>query len=77
MSGGFFMQIDEWYYGHMRIDSTLKYAAIFGNGMFMLWLVYNAFHEGFAGLTSPQVFSFVALIILLGLDIYLIYRSNR
>ena len=49
----------------------LKYIAIFGNIIYILWIIYNGIDEGFkAG--SVQIVSFIGIILLLILNIFLL-----
>jgi hypothetical protein len=50
-----------------RVRSWLRYAAIAGDVVFVLWVTYNGIDEGFRG-TPVQMASFVGLIVLLGLN---------
>jgi len=62
------------------IFNLFRFAAIFGNVVFILWVSYNAIDEGFRG-TLPQVISGIGLILLLSLNIVLLslrgIRSNN
>jgi hypothetical protein len=56
------------------------YAAIFGNGMIVLWILYNAIDEGFQG-TPYEIASAIGLVLLLTLESVLLsiaeIRSKR
>jgi len=52
----------------------LIYLALFGDGIYILWIFYNAVDEGFRGITSIQGISAIGLIILLVLNIVLLRR---
>jgi hypothetical protein len=54
----------------------LIWAATIGNIIFILWILYNGYNEGFQG-TSLEKFSYGALIILLILNIILILTGWR
>jgi hypothetical protein len=54
----------------------LRYAAITGNVVFVLWVVRNAINEGFRG-TEPQIASAVGLILLLALNSALLWRRGE
>lgn len=54
----------------------LRYVAIAGNALFILWITYNGINEGFAG-TIYQKLSYVLLIFLFILNIALIYYDRR
>jgi amino acid permease len=46
------------------IFKLLRYLAILGNIVFVLWILYNGIDEGFQG-TRVQIASYIALILLL------------
>ena len=52
-----------------------RYAATFGNALFVLWMLANGIDEGFRGSTGPQIASYIGLTVLLGLNTMLIYRK--
>lgn len=54
----------------------LRYAATFGNVVFVLWMLFNGIDEGFRGATGPQIASYIGLTVLLGLNTLLIYRRR-
>jgi len=49
----------------------LRFAAIFGNVIFILWIAYNAIDEGFRG-TIYQIISGIGIILLLILNTILL-----
>jgi hypothetical protein len=50
----------------------LKYLAVAGNSLFILWLLYNGMDEGWRG--SPyQIVSYIALVFLLLLNSALLF----
>jgi hypothetical protein len=53
------------------IFNLLRFAAIFGNVLFILWITYNGIDEGFKG-TPMQVVSYIGLVSLLSLNIVLL-----
>ena len=53
----------------------IRYIAIFGNVIYILWILLNGIDEGFSG-TTVQVVSYVGLIFLLILNIILLYRKS-
>lgn len=57
------------------IYKILKYLAIFGNTVFVLWILYNGIDEGFKG-TPIQIVVYLALISLLILNTVIIYRET-
>ena len=57
----------------MRLLRTL---AIAGNVLFVLWILYNGINEGFKG-TLPEIISYIALVILLGMNTVLLWRKGN
>jgi hypothetical protein len=57
------------------VFNMLKYIAIFGNVIYILWILRNGIDEGFSG-TIVQVASYSGLIVLLILNSILIYRKK-
>lgn len=55
----------------------LAYIVLFGNILFILWMLYNAMDEGFTGATGPEIASYIGLTILLILNSVLILRKNK
>jgi hypothetical protein len=53
----------------------LRYAAILGNILFILWITFNGIDEGFRG-TIYQKLSYIGLVSLLILNIGLLYRKK-
>jgi len=53
------------------IIKSLRYVAILGNVVFVLWVLYNAMDEGFRG-TIYEMLSGIGLILLLSLNIVLL-----
>jgi hypothetical protein len=54
----------------------LRFAAISGNIVFVLWIWYNAMDEGFRG-TLPEKASFIGLTGLLALNCYLVLSGKK
>ncbi len=54
------------------LSSFLKYCALAGNILFILWLLYNGIDEGFRA-TPYQLMSYVGLTLLLLLDSVLLF----
>lgn len=54
----------------------LRYSAILGNILFLLWIVWNGVDEGFKG-TIYQIASYSGLILLLILNSVLLLRKNK
>jgi hypothetical protein len=62
-------------YARDRARRLARYAAIAGDGVFVLWILRNGIDEGFRG-TPPEIASYVALILLLALNATLVYRAR-
>ncbi|MDB5017068.1 MAG: hypothetical protein JWQ84_1900 [Mucilaginibacter sp.] len=60
-----------------QLICLLRYAAICGNVLFILWISFNAMDEGFQG-TVPEKISAVVLIALLATNAWLLvtYKSQ-
>ena len=54
----------------------LTYAAVAGNGLFILWMLYNGMDEGWRA-TPYQLLSYAGLTVLLILNSYLVLRKAR
>ena len=59
-----------------KLIYLLKYAAIFGNIIFVLWISFNAMDEGFNG-TLIEKLSAIGLIFLLVINSYLIIKNSK
>ncbi|MDR3575784.1 MAG: hypothetical protein P4L50_18135 [Anaerolineaceae bacterium] len=57
------------------VFNLLKFAAILGNILFILWISYNAIDEGFRG-TIYQVISGIGIILLLALNSVLLFLKG-
>jgi hypothetical protein len=53
------------------IFKLLRYAAILGNIIIILWITYNGIDEGFQG-TRMQIVSYVSMVLLLSLNTVLL-----
>ncbi len=56
------------------MEQMLRYAAITGNIMFILWVSFNAMDSGFKG-TIYEKISGIGIILLLSLNIFLITKK--
>ncbi len=56
--------------------ATLKIIALLGNCLFVFWILANGVNEGFTG-TRVEVASYLALVVLLLLNVYLLYPSDK
>ena len=54
----------------------LRYAALVGNGLFILWILYNAMDEGFKPISGVQVTALSSLMLLLALNMFLLARRT-
>jgi len=59
-----------------NLNFLLRFAAISGNVLFILWVTYNGINEGFRG-TVPQKMSYAGLMCLLLLNCYLIVAKSK
>ncbi len=58
-----------------KLYALLKYAAISGNLMYILWILYNGINEGFNA--PPAMFvSYIGILLLLMLNIILLYKKR-
>jgi hypothetical protein len=49
---------------------------MFGDALFIAWILFNAIDEGFKGATPVQLVSYISLITLLVLNIFLLLRKK-
>ena len=54
----------------------LTFVAIAGNGLFILWMLYNGMDEGWQA-TPYQILSYIGLTVLLILNTHLVLRRSR
>ena len=61
-----------------RIPSWLRYVAVAGDVVYVLWIVRNGMESGFRG-TPVEVVSFAGLLALLALNagLLLVWRSRK
>ena len=59
-----------------QLISLLRYAAIAGNIIFLLWGLYNGVNEGFKG-TLPEKASYAGLNVLLIINSFLLFRKTN
>jgi hypothetical protein len=59
-----------------ELIKLFRYAAIFGNLVFVLWILYNGINEGVKG-TIYEIISYIGLMLLLLLNTLLIVRSTE
>jgi hypothetical protein len=52
--------------------TLLRYAALFGNVIYILWLLYNGIDEGFRGINTVQGIAVMGMMVLLILNIVLL-----
>jgi hypothetical protein len=58
------------------LTALLSLAAIAGNVLFALWILYNGINVGFQG-TTIEKFSYAALMVLLAVNAFLLIRNYR
>lgn len=61
---------------NLTIYKVIKYLALVGNVLYILWILYNAVDSGFQE-RPVQAIALTGLIALLILNILIISRSNR
>jgi len=54
----------------------LRFIAITGNLIFVLWILSNGINEGFKG-TPLEIVSYIGLMILLIFNAFLLYKRQR
>jgi len=54
----------------------LSFAAIAGNILFVLWILYNGINENFEGTTIEKI-SYITLMGLLAVNVFLLIRKAR
>jgi len=54
----------------------LRYAALFGDVVYILWLLYNGIDEGFKGINTVQGLAATGMILLLILNIALLNNKR-
>ena len=54
----------------------LRFIALFGNIIFILWILYNGVDEGFRDIATVQGIVPIVLILLLILNFTLLWRSH-
>jgi hypothetical protein len=60
-----------------NIYNLLRYVAIFGNLIYILWILYNGINEGFKNIGSVQSVALIGLIFLLILNIFLLLDMKK
>jgi hypothetical protein len=55
---------------------VLKYIAIAGNALFILWATHNGIDEGFKG-APAEIVSYICLMAVLALNIVLLSRRRK
>lgn len=54
----------------------LRYVAVTGNILFVLWILRNGIDESFRG-TVPEIISYITLTLLLALNTVLLLQRDR
>lgn len=52
----------------------LKYLTLFGDSLYIFWVLYNGIDEGFKNIGSVQSVAIMGLILLLGLNIFILRK---
>jgi len=60
-----------------RIVKYLQFTVICLNGLYLLWILYNAVAEGFKGINSVQGVAMLGLMVLLVLNIFLLASGKK
>ncbi len=55
---------------------SLRYIALIGNAMYILWILYNGIDEGSRSVGSVEIVSLIGLFFLLFLNIVLLWRQK-
>ena len=58
-----------------EMRQPLRYLAITGNILFVLWILYNGIDEGFQVTALPQMLLYIGMMILLSLNAALLSRD--
>lgn len=59
-----------------EVYNLLRYLAVVGNLIFVLWILYNGVNEGFQG-TPLEIVSYIGLIVLLLLNSFLMCNRKK
>ena len=54
----------------------LKYLALVGNSIYILWILYNGIDEGFRAIRTVEAVALSGLVVLLILNIILLRKSK-
>jgi hypothetical protein len=54
----------------------LRYATLFGDAIYIFWLLYNGIDEGFRGINTVQGIAVIGIILLLTLNIVLLSHKR-
>lgn len=54
----------------------LKYLALIGNAVYILWILYNGIDEGSRNVGRVEAVSLTGLLVLLTLNLVLLWKSN-
>lgn len=54
----------------------MRFAALSGNTLFVLWILYNSIDEGWKSIRLIEVLSLIGLVILLALNSLLLWRNR-
>lgn len=59
-----------------RVMKLLRYIALTGNVVYILWIVRNGINEGFRDIASVQAVVLIGLLFLLSLNILLLWKRK-
>jgi hypothetical protein len=71
------MGINENFAPNPESMKSLKYIALVGNTVYILWILRNGIDEGFKGIGTVQAVSLTGLVFLLILNIILLWRQRQ
>lgn len=54
----------------------MRFAALAGNTLFILWIIYNGIDEGWKGVRLIEAMSLIGLVILLALNSVLLWKKG-
>jgi hypothetical protein len=60
----------------MESFKYLRYIAITGDAIYVLWILRNGINEGFHTIKSVQAISLSGLLLLLALNLYLLWKQK-
>ncbi len=55
---------------------NLRYLALVGNAVFILWIAWNGIDEGTRSVGRMEIISLMSLLILLSLNFFLLFKQR-